>query len=127
MLTAIANVDEAFKQKCYESGCNGLITKPFYENEIYSALVQHLPIEATYETDLKIQKVDEILITLPDKAVLKQILKLSQEGDITVLNRQIQVLSTKENGKFAVFANKIRLMAKDFRFEDIEKYIEKEK
>ena len=54
---------------------------------------------------------------------MKQILKLSQEGDIGTLKKHILLLETENDEKYSAFVNKIKALAEDFRFEDIESFI----
>lgn len=125
-LSALVDMRDETKNKCINAGCKDLITKPFYEKEIFSKLIAYLPIEPVFEIHTDILNSGDIVITLPGEAEIKQILELSQEGDIGLLKKLISKLETEGDGKYSAFVNIITLLAEDFRFEDIEYFIKQE-
>jgi len=69
IIAVTASVMREEQKPIYESGCNGLISKPFREYEIFGSLIEYLDIKYIYEDEMETALVSPPLTLTSEKVV----------------------------------------------------------
>lgn len=120
----------------YRIGCNAFLPKPIDLNLLLKSITQLLAIEWIYpesynltlESDEPTHQImtspdTDSLIVNPSKDYLKQLLHLTQVGDIEAVIQQTECIKDLDN-KYFPFVNKVCELAKNFQQHKLIKFLE---
>ena len=127
VIAVSASVQDDVRQKSLEAGFHGFIEKPVHFELLLETLTVFLQVEWSYAsftpTDgpLAIFDLDEnpSALDCPPAEELAALQELVNRGMVLEIRRYLDRLE-KMDGKFGPFAEKVRRMNKEFRFEEIE-------
>ncbi|KPA14097.1 multi-sensor hybrid histidine kinase [Candidatus Magnetomorum sp. HK-1] len=135
IIAVSANTSEKTQQECFKAGCDDYIAKPVQVNELLELIQENLKItwidDTTDSSDFDSDSLENnsehaTPIIFPSKDVIRTINNLVLSGKVTRLKRFMQEIKVK-NAKYEVFTNKVNQLLKDFRLEEVQKFINQQK
>ncbi len=114
-----ADIDNAINQ-----GCNDFLSKPIIYKVLLRKLKLHLSLNWIYDIDQldKIQNETPDTLTFPPPYVINQLMNFVKIGDLLGFKQQLNELLLNEP-KYHVFVNRMILLARDFRINEIKKLL----
>lgn len=118
IIAVTASAFAELKEKILKSGIDGIITKPFKEQELFDILQTFLGVEYIYETEKHVQKhaplvkIKKALSNLPEKLII-QMLAAAKNLEANVLLKVIDQVE-KFSSETAVY---LREIAKKYQYD----------
>ncbi|MDM8521113.1 GAF domain-containing protein [Anaerolineales bacterium HSG6] len=122
IIASSASTTEADEEESLAAGCNDFIGKPVNFKHLIKVLKQFLNITTPSQ-----KAPPEILpkqpLVIPSSQIIDLLIDLTKRGDIQEIRDQVIALR-KSDQKFIPFSDKIFKLAKNFRINDIEHFLE---
>jgi response regulator RpfG family c-di-GMP phosphodiesterase len=128
-----ASISERKKQESLASGCNEFLAKPFQVEDLLDLIQTHLKLDWIYGEEIRDEKGEVVshevqssrleLIVPPPQEELAALYKIAMIGQITKLRRHVNDIEATDP-KFIPFVTKVRQLAKEFRIEEIQEFIQ---
>ena len=127
IIVSSASVFATDQQQSLDAGGSLFLPKPIQLSELLQALAQQLALTWIYSSPQSAQspKVDAQAdtLTLPEPAILKNLLKLSRSGLINNLTAELGRLE-EEDAQLSTFSEQMRALAKGFQLKQIQQKLE---
>jgi CheY-like chemotaxis protein len=127
IIAVSANAFEQTRQKSAAAGCDGFLVKPVDIDELLEQLQISLKLEWLYEEESDERFFERVAhsseqILPPPPADLAPLYELIRKGDITSVSPQADRIERLDQ-KYIPFAEKVRQLAKTFRVDELEAFI----
>ena len=123
-----ASVSDQKKQESLVAGCNAFLAKPFRVEDLLDLIQLHLKLEWIYQEEQgklpvgsQSSRSGPMIPPLPGE--LAELYNIAMIGQITKLRKYVDHLEATDP-KYLPFAAKIRQLAKEFRIEEIQEFIQ---
>ncbi len=123
-----ANILESARQKSFVAGYDDFLAKPVDLAQLLNCLQQHLQLEWIYSDTREgesepLQTSETTPFAVPPSDVLREILELAEDGDMTDLYQCLAKLKTTDS-RCIPFVERIEQLAGRFQFEQIVELIQ---
>lgn len=115
-----ASVFEQHQTESLQAGCDVFLPKPIRLEALLSLLKSYLPIEWRYAHSPQAQtvRVDALPFIPPPRQELEALQNFAKQGNVLRLRQQADYIESLDE-KYVSFANKLRTLAKGFKYKQI--------
>jgi signal transduction histidine kinase len=124
VIACSATASDVVRQLCMASGCNDFIGKPITCDDLLDLLEKYLSIQWTYEAVESVEQPSSQDIVFPQQDVLKQLEKMTHEGDIMGIQDWAESF-INNHPEYKAFGNHIYKLANQLQLNTIQDFISK--
>ena len=124
-ITASIAEADVLEKRCLEHGFQGFVLKPFLTEDLLETIASLLPIRLSYrQTQAHVTVPDDSsAITMPPVEVTARLADALAKGDIEGIIEHAAAIGLLEDGKYRDYSRRIRALANDFNFAELEKLV----